>query len=172
MRIDLEMELDSQDFDAMFTRIYDSISDNALVIFMNGVMGPELRKRAASRFANEGDDASGPWASLGYVSQKIREWGIQKGHYPGISPQHPINQRTGELKTFVTGAQGDVILNSGGVSLAFPGIGQPSPRITKKLKTAQHGTARGPKRPVLAVSGTDMAIFESELMSWVIKGGR
>jgi hypothetical protein len=69
--------------------------------WMRGDLHDYLVQRASDRFANEGDDASGPWAPLSNATEAIRA-------SRGFPPAHPINVRTHDLQRFILGSSGNV----------------------------------------------------------------
>lgn len=123
---------------------------------------PYMRSKARDRFRTHGDAASGPWAPLRDATEEIRE----NAGFPGASP---INVRTHELESFVTGKPGEVTITPIDAGFFFPN--RPTSRAVKeKLQTAQMGKPGGtplfggrqgmgaptPPRPVAAMDATDL----------------
>lgn len=123
---------------------------------------PYMRSKAKDRFRSHGDTASGPWAPLRDATEEIRE----NYGFPGASP---INVRTHELESFVTGKPGEVQITPLDAGFFFPA--RPTSRaIKEKLETAQRGKPGGtplfggrqgmgaptPPRPVAAMDATDL----------------
>lgn len=150
----ISIDVDEDSAEKLLGALDSTFNQTGLTIFMHQHVAPYINKRARSRFANEGDDAvGGAWHPLTQVSQDIRAWGISKGIWPSISPDHPINKRSGELERHITGGNGVVTSSLADTSLTFPGK-TPTRGVERKLKGAQLGD-RGPARPVLGLSQRD-----------------
>lgn len=150
---------------AMLNKIDSAFSPVGMARFMNTRVVPELRERARGRFAQEGDDASGKWAPLSPATVSIRQAGIDSGHFVGITASHPINVRTGDMEEYITQGSGDITHEGiGNISLHYPSRSLPSKKsIADKVRRAQVGDTRTAKRPVLAVSETDLSFVVSNL---------
>lgn len=123
-----------------------------------------LQVRAAARFESEGDSASGQWHELRPRTVEIRKW-------LGLPGEHPINRRRGNLRSFVTSAQGLPKRGSGEATLIWPGK---IPRdVLKKYKGAQQGAKRtkvaggSPPRPAVAINEIDSAMLTESLGAWI-----
>ena len=120
-----------------------------------------ILSRIGSRFTNEGDDASGPWAALKYPTQVARR-------EMGLGDQHPINIRTGQLKLWLFTDQPDVVMAGGGASYTFPGGTPVDPKTAEKFATAQGGATKPPTvpRPVVAIGTADALLMTEALGVW------
>lgn len=141
----------------------ETLSPQRLTLYMSQVLKPFIQQRAAERFANEGDEVSGPWAELSEATVAIRE-------NMGLPGAHPINVRTGQLQEFVT-TTGDVYPTAMQSVLAMPswqGVGG-DPQITEKLQTAQLGSPDGKTqpRPVLGLGAKDMTFALISLAAFI-----
>lgn len=165
--LNIQMQLESETLLGLLTRLETAHSPEALTIFMQASIGPYLRQRARNRFANEGDDASGPWAPLADTTRVFRE-------SMGYAPDHPINVRTHALEQYITGAQVGVSPTSTeGAILTFP-ENPPTGETERKLKTAQYGKY-APKtvpRPVIAVNEVDVAFATTALQDYIVSAAR
>jgi len=138
------------------------MSDQGLVAFLGTAIGPYLKKRAADRFASQGDDVSGAWKPLSPATIAIRQDG---GFGAG-----PINRRTGELENCAVQSGWDAYPITKGATMRFPGK-KPGGRLKEKVITAQEGRSgdEGPDyprtvpRPVVGVNETDMLFFQTAL---------
>lgn len=129
--------------------------------FLEGDATQILIDRLTRRFDNEGDDASGRWAELRPATQAIRE-------LAGFPAKHPINDRTGGMRRWLTSASGTATTSPGdGQSLTWPDRG--TSNLEEKLAVAQEGTDDPPtvRRPVLAVSEVDMALVTEALVDHI-----
>lgn len=132
--------------------------------FMNTELVQYIQGRARDRFANEGDDAVGAWAPL-QPSTEVRR--AAKG-YP---PSHPINVRSGDLRSYIVGDRGNV---SGGADfweLTWPNT-PPSQDLLEKTQTAQLGSAfpNTVARPVVGLSPKDLDGVTQELWKFISEG--
>lgn len=146
-------------------------SPAGMTAFLGGDVAPWLRARASNRFSQGGDDASGPWAPLRPATVEIRAGGISRGEWPGISPTHPINKRTGLMEDYITKGAGEIVSSIGGTALYFPkrtiGVKQ---GMDKKIKRAQVGDSRTKSRPVLAVGEPDLVTVVQSLAYFIQRG--
>ena len=132
--------------------------------FMQDDLAEYLRNRAQSRFANEGDDAVGAWAPLKPATETRRS-------AKGYSPAHPINVRSGDLKSYITGNNGTV---TGGLAdwlLTWPDA-PPSGELDEKTRTAQMGKIfpSTVARPVIGLGQTDVRDIEDALEKFITEG--
>lgn len=155
------VDVDSENVEQMLARTSLALSAVGMFIFLNGAVGPWLKRRAEDRFAAEGDDVSGKWLPLEAYTTQIRSAG-------GYGAEHPINKRTGELENYITQGGADVISAGGFSQLTFPG-NAPSAREATKVATAQIGalTPSTPARPVLGVNEVDLAFVLAALATHV-----
>lgn len=131
--------------------------------WMRNDLHDHLVRRAANRFASEGDDASGPWAPLTPGTEAIRT----RRHFP---PAHPINIRTHDLQRFILGAAGNVI-GAGTWQFQWPGD-PPSGDLVDKMQTAQSGSVnpRTVPRPVVALGVQDYNEILDSLAAFIVDG--
>lgn len=139
----------------------------AMTEFMFQEVGPWLRQRARNRFQNEGDEAVGKWAPLAPATQKIREHGREKGYWPDISAEHPINVRSHDMERHITQGIGSMDFLEGASTYHFPDKNVPA-KIAEKMTTAQKGSGRTKARPVLGMSGVDTTKIMADLSRYVI----
>lgn len=155
MAVIVNVVADHSDVDAELERLQDRLSPDSIGRFHRDETHPYLRGRIARRFATEGDEASGKWQELTMATRAIRA-------SLGYGAAHPINVRTGQLRSYVLSSHAVV---EGGNTLAIPGRGG-SAEVRRKLVAAQVGSQsrssrrtgpnrRAPARPVLALSGAD-----------------
>ena len=128
--------------------------------FLEGEATEALIERLTARFDDEGDDASGKWAELRPATVAIREL----AGFPGA---HPINDRTGGMRRWLTSATGSTSSSGDGRALEWPNKG--TSKQEEKLATAQEGARVPPTvpRPVLALSSVDMALITEALVDHV-----
>jgi hypothetical protein len=141
----------------------------ALAVFLGAAVEPWVKKRADTRFAQEGDDVSGPWKPLEQVTQNIRA-------SQGFGAAHPINVRTGELERYITESQGFSNANALGATLTYPNSA-PVGELHNKVKVAQAGGRQAghrdtPARPVLGLGPQDLSFVLLALTAHVQKVGR
>lgn len=155
------IETDFAHADAVIDSLLVRASPVGLAAFLNTVVAPWVRNRIEQRFDNEGDDVSGSWDPLAAATQSIR------ASY-GFPPDHPINVRTGSLRSFLVGTNSDVKPNGFGADLQHP---PPSSDaiMNKKIKTAQSGdpNPRTPARPVMGLNENDLLFITSSLSAWL-----
>jgi hypothetical protein len=169
--IDLQLIGDERGVLKMLAHLDTCFSPVGMAAFLGGDVTPWLRERAAHRFVQGGDDASGPWAPLRPATVEIRAGGIQRGEWPGISPTHPINKRTGLMEDFITKGAGEIVSSPGSTTLYFPkrqvGVKM---GLDKKVKRAQAGDSRTKARPVLAVGEVDLVTVVQSLAYFIQRG--
>lgn len=160
--------------DAEVARLMMRLRQSSLRIFMQDKVRPFINKRTMERFRQEGDDASGKWEQLQLTTGRIRM-------FQGFPPLHPINVRTGKLRTFVTTSSRVSNVGRYGASITFPGR-LPGGELRHKLEIAQVG-GRGrdkhsrsgpnrlaPPRPVLALGFADQEFVGYSLLDWIKVG--
>ena len=162
----LSISIDSASVLSMLMSLDTCFDKSAMQMFMLQRAAPWLRRRTKSRFRNEGDDASGKWQQLAPATVKIRRAGIDSGQYSGISPDHPINRRTGEMEEFLSKSAGAFTFGSVFAELTYPGD-YPNPSVYKKVATAQGRTPKTRARPVLAVNAVDMLEVTQSLSRFI-----
>lgn len=160
--IDIDVSVDGREADLLMRAIESTLMGSTLMDYLQDFMAPYMRRRAAERFAAEGDEASGTWQPLKDATVEIRE----KAGFPG---EHPINKRTGELEAFMTRGNIDYTIQGNAASMFFPG--RTSGELAEKVKTAQRGKEKPATvaRPVAAVSAVDMAYFMNNFSFWFAK---
>src|SRR5213079_679979 len=105
-------------------------------MWADSYVDPWLQMRAASRFAQEGDSASGKWKPLSGFTQEWRD-------LQGYPPEHPINLRSGAFEHFLTEtADGTFQARGTGAGVYYwPGVHLPyDNHLTAKLKVSQQGS--------------------------------
>ena len=158
--IDFNIVGNRQGVQAMLAHLDSALSPSVMATFLGVKVGTYLKQRASQRFGNEGDDAVGPWAPLEQSTQLIRASGPWQ-----VGPGSPINKRTGELESYITGSE---ILAWGtplGAVVKYPAKVPSSKGIREKMRTAQAGRAK-PKtvpRPVLGMNERDLAYVLASL---------
>jgi phage gpG-like protein len=170
---DFEVTVDTAAVEEMVAKMQQKLSPASLTSFLISKAHRELRERAEERFAQEGDDVSGPWRQLTYATGRIRS-------FKGFQPFTPINVRTGALKRFVLGSF-TVKQQSRGVTLMMPGPANGD--LMSKFRTAQQGSSKTsrpsrsagpnrptPARPVLGMNERDSAAIQHELIEWIRAG--
>lgn len=152
--------VEAQTVQALLTRAMLGVSPPSMLAWLNASVDPYLRQRASSRFASEGDDASGKWAGLQASTLSFRA--------AGGFPPTPINRRTGELEAYITGSPSRTEMTMMGANLTFPGS-PPSGWLATKVATAQEGKSDPATvaRPVLAVSATDVSWTLTSMAQWI-----
>lgn len=156
--IDVDASEVIQAIDTLDRRLEIEIGD-----WMRGDLHDHLVDRTADRFANEGDDMSGPWAPLTAGTEAIRA-------RRGFPPAHPINVRTHDLQRFLLGAQGNVV-GAGTWQFIWPGD-PPSGELMDKMETAQLGRAnpRTVARPVVGLGVSDYNDIMDSLAAFLVDG--
>lgn len=158
---------------ARYERLGRRVQPAGLSVWLRQEAHPFLRDRAASRFAAEGDDASGKWEQLTRGTGFIR-------HNLGFAAFHPINVRTGGLKWFVLLTY-TMKRTAQTATLTMPGKGDT--RTVSKLRVAQKGgiAPRGkkapkagpirptPPRPVVALGLVDERGLSASLHEWLMR---
>jgi hypothetical protein len=155
-RVDLEWQDSS--VGRIISQIQWAVSGVALGSFLASMADPYMQDQIIGRFAIEGDKDSGPWDPLAPTTERIRD-------NLGFPPDHPINERTGELLRFVLYNR-DFSSGSDWASMDIPGDPD-SAQLEAKLRHAQMGAEDNvlfpgsytPPRPVLAVGPDDMEIL-------------
>lgn len=138
------------------------LSESGLSDFLRDEVDPYLRDRVDARFAGEGDDAVGQWLPLATATENIR------AAY-GYAPDHPINERTGEMHEFLVNNPGQVTGLGQGAALEFPG--SIDGEIATKIMTAQLGRDFPPTqpRPVVALSNIDEEDVLNDLADYILR---
>lgn len=148
----------------MMLGLEHSLSGGALAAWMTGTMDPWVRTRAKSRFANEGDDASGKWAPLAPATQDIRE-------NLGYGRAHPINRRTSALEQFITGTPGQIVFGPNMAVLTYLENVPSKDYLPRKVEIAQLGEEREigdtPARPVLDLGMVDLEFAMKSLANGI-----
>jgi hypothetical protein len=160
---DLYWAIHDRDVVEAVTKMELLLSAEGLMTFLSTSVGPYLRERAQDRFANEGDDVTGPWAPLHPATVAIRESLPYQ-----IGGEHPINRRSGELENWVTQGNYFPYPLAGGAALQYP-KGKPTGELYDKVKTAQQGKpeANTVARPVIGVNEKDLLFVMAALAAAV-----
>ncbi len=158
----LDITTDSESFDAVRDNLDRKMDSLGIAAFLSSVVDPFLRNRIDSRFQSEGDEVSGRWHPLAQATQQIR------ASY-GYPPNHPINVRTGKLRSHLVGTRSDVQANGMGATLIHPPPGSGDPVTNKKIKTAQSGSSHPPTpaRPVIGINENDLIFITSSLTAYL-----
>lgn len=155
--IDVQITGDERQVMGMLNSLHAAMAPQAIAQFLSVIILPYLRQRIRERFQSEGDEATGPWASLAEATREVRASGIASGAYFGITPSHPINVRTGSMERYLTQVNSVPVITSESVTLNFPGRQIPMrDQLRTKIERAQTGDARTPARPVLGLSERDL----------------
>jgi hypothetical protein len=157
-----DVQVDAADFNMKMAILQVRLSASGLQDFMENTMVPFLQMRADRRFAIEGDEVSGRWLPLKRATTLMR---LRQG-YP---PQHPINVRSGQMKTWITSADGNVRAQHGMADLTWPG-NPPGGTMLKKIQTAQMGQAypSTAPRPVIGVGDDDNIFALAQLTQYLL----
>lgn len=149
--------VDASETDRLFKAFQESIRPSSLEELLAVGAVPWLQARAEGRFTSEGDAASGSWEPLHSATNLVRL-------LLGYAPAHPINQRDGALRSFVTSSEGEIKPAVDGAELTWP---SPGGANEERFKVAQTGSPRGNNpwfkaastgpRPVVALDSTDLA---------------
>ncbi|AKJ71809.1 hypothetical protein TIN4_12 [Tsukamurella phage TIN4] len=156
----LETVMDTTRPQLRLKAIQNKVEGAGLAAFMQGFASQILQDRAAERFNNGGDDASGAW-------QPLRDSTIARREKQGYVPIK-INDRTGALRAWVESANGRIVATKSAAVLEWPGT--PSNKtIGKKLKVAQQGTNSPytPARPVVAINSGDLLTILAAMEAWI-----
>lgn len=139
------------------------VGSDGLASFLGLTVGPYLRERTQNRFANEGDDVTGPWQPLHPATVAIREASMYN-----IGGEHPINRRSGELEDWVTQGNYFPYPTGFGASMQYPSK-EPAGKLREKMETAQRGSKspNTPPRPVLGVNEKDLLFVVTALAAAV-----
>lgn len=158
----MTIDLRTKSVELALAQLSLATSPAGIGLFMNNRARPYLQRRAAERFMNEGDDASGNWKPLAPSTVASRL--VQ-----GYGGAHPINVRTGYMKRRILDARGQVGIDPVGTTFLWPGI-EPSGDYKYRFYQAQHGNARtgAPARKVVAANLTDAAAILTLLGNFLV----
>ena len=158
--VDVDIFVEDFDVQRIFDNMLLALSGPSLHAFLREGVSDFFRTNIEERFNEEGDVHSGFWPPLSEATIHI------KSELPTLrdSPE-TINVRTGALYDFVTGNY-QIISGSNWAQVDIPGESS-DPLTTKKLETAQKGSATNPverfgptpPRPVLATSEMQLAMI-------------
>lgn len=158
------IDVDARDVDRMLGKMETLLSPAMLATFLGGPVVEHFQDKFNRFFEQQGIDNQA-WQPLSEVTIADRE---AQGFGPG-----PINERTGEMRAYVTDSPGDIRILGTLSVLTYPGK-TPSGEMGRKLKTAQKGgTFQGhavPARPVMDADETDMLYLMSALGFYVSAG--
>jgi len=162
MTVDFGVQAD--DAEKLFLKLENLLSPEMLAVFMAGPVVQHFQQRFNEFFEDQGTP-SGAWQPLSEVTIADR---VEQGFGPG-----PINERTGQLRDFITDSPGEVRVLATLAVLTYPGP-LPSGELGRKVKTAQQGgTFSGhsvPARPVMEIDETDMLFTMSALNFYIERG--
>jgi hypothetical protein len=154
--VGLTISVDQSEVLALQKKLDDALGDTSMEEFLKTDVESYLKGRMAGRFAAGGDDVVGIWAELKPSTQKIRQ-------ALGYGPASPINIRTGDLESYLTGAPG-IVSGSGDMEWEFPGPALPTD-VKDKLTTAQQGSSKPhtQPRPILGMNENDSEFLTNAL---------
>lgn len=154
--------VDNRQADAVLLRLENALSDSSMEAFLLRNTADYIHERTRARFAGEGDDVTGAWQPLLPATEHIR---MNLG-YPGA---HPINVRTGDMESYLTGDSGAI---TGQTTWTFPAPGSATGELAEKIKTAQQGKAMPSTvpRPVIGMNNVDEAAITTDLEAYLRRG--
>lgn len=157
---DIVFEVDSSQVDLLEAGLQRALSPTSIEGFLLTKAAGYLQEITGINFAHETSRDGQAWEPLHDATNAIRE-------QDGYSPEHPINERTGELREWLTNSHGDVAPGLDGAELTWPSEGDPD--AERKLQVAQQGSKRGENplfpssatnpRPVIGAGEVDLAIL-------------
>lgn len=127
----------------------------ALMSLMKAGMHPLVQEMAWDTVDEQVDPGNNRWVPLKESTRRIRS------RIPGISPDRPINYRTGRLQDYLLKAPASFVGIQDGYQMTFPGdVRMDSSRLMYSYHTAQAGSSRWgtPPRPVVGIGET--AIYQ------------
>lgn len=159
-----QINVDTSFASAVFLQVMSNLDPGSIGVWLQDVADPYVRERIQDRFTNEGDDVVGAWSPLSPATDSIRA-------SKGFPPAHPINVRTGYMRGFLVGTDGDVAVLPGGAQLTNPGNGA-GPLTQQKIAAAQGGKSypRTPPRPVLGLNAADALFIHAGLTKHILSG--
>ena len=165
--ISFDFVISEKDLESKLWALDTALNPIAIAGFLGAEVDPYIRTRARQRFRDEGDDVSGKWAPL---HEATWQW---RSNIPGISPEHPINRRTGELEEYVTQSRSDVNYHGVGAVLKMPGD-RPTGELKDKVTTAQAGRAdpNTQPRPVIGMNERDLTAVMTLLFLYIAKASQ
>lgn len=152
----LDITVDTSDIDEAIAQYLTALSPPSIGAWLKGPMVEWLQLRMTERFDNEGDSAVGEWLDLAPKTQEIRA-------ALGFPAEHPINERTGEMRSFLETNEG--LLWANGMVMSFPD--RTPGDLRWALLGAQGALDHQPARRVLAMDTTDMAQALVSLNEWI-----
>lgn len=165
--ISFDYVLSDKDVESKLWALDTALNPVAIAAFLGADVDPYIRTRARQRFRDEGDDVSGKWAPL---HEATWQW---RSNIPGISPEHPINRRTGELETYITESPHNLNYHTVGATLIMPGK-KPSGELKDKVTTAQSGRAdpNTQPRPVIGMNERDLTAVMTMLFLYIARASK
>lgn len=175
--MNVDVRVDSKEVTELLYKLERRTTAASLRMFLRAFVWPHLQQRIVRRFANEGDEAVGQWAQLAEATARIRR---VRG-FSAYQGYHPINVRTGQMKSFATSSHRVSTVGTGGAALHLPGAGM-SAIIRRKIQVAQVGGSGqssrrpgpnrpAPPRPIYALDQVDESIIGNGLLDWIRSGG-
>jgi hypothetical protein len=164
--VSIEMQGNDLEVLAMIAAVEKALDPVSVGEWLLTEFDPFLSQRAAYRFAEQGDDASGSWPELADYTVYDR---INLGYGAG-----PIQVRTQDLEDYITETPGDIFITQAGARMVFPGSGATQANKLKyKVGSAQKGNVRtgAPPRPVLAANEVDLEYFLTQFSEHIIATG-
>jgi hypothetical protein len=151
---------------ALLAAAHFAIGPPSMAAWLSGPMTHNIQQRAQERFLGQGEDISdggGGWSNWEPLQDSTISWRASAGY--GATP---INVRTGELESYITGSPSNVTPTGTGASLVYPGT-PASGTLATKVQTAQAGkaTPQTDPRPVLGLSSPDLEFALMSLGTWI-----
>ena len=153
---------------ARMRRAMEPVGIGSHIVLLAGPINQWFQARAAARFKSEGDRASGKWKQLERATWSWRR-------RSGFPEKHPINVRTGDLKTLLTEEKPNIGHDGVGSFLLWPGGGQNRGRRPEKMRQAAGQVRRrdgspGTARPVVAWDLVDVAFVHRSFQTFIMTG--
>lgn len=105
-------EVDDEGVRQAFIQLDKAISPRSLITFMRTKVTPYFRSQFDASFTLEGRTRE--WSSLSEL------WTVSEREEKGFGGAHPIQQRTGDLRSLVTGFHGETWVAAGEVYYQIP----------------------------------------------------
>jgi hypothetical protein len=157
---ELIFEEDNRQAFALLDRAYEFFGQGPMVDFLDAEWSQIMQTAARRRFTNEASESDGAWAQLRPATNKFR---VRQG----FPPEHPINQRTGEMRRYLDTATIDYRASDGLVTATWPE--KASGELLHKLQVAQGASSRRgdqntPARPVLDATEDNLDELATRLL--------
>lgn len=160
---DIQFIVQAEQVERAYAEMALKVSPVGMAGYLQAFVDPWIRERAEARFSDEGDDVVGKWAPLQEVTANFRA-------QAGYGAYHPINERTGELRDYITNSPNNVNIHPAGATLQMPGQ-PPTGELEAKVKRAQKGSQspNTPARPVMGMNEGDLAFVLTSMSAWFNK---